>query len=89
MIIIENPEEFKKLITEIFREELNTLTISNRTELLPLSEELLNIKQLQLLLKVSKPTIFKLMKNKKLPYRRVGRRLLFLKTEILKSLKKA
>jgi len=81
---------FKKIIreavSESFQEEFCKFDIVTKTESPSLSEELLDIKQVRLLLKISKPTVYKMMKNKKLPYRRAGRRLLFPKMEVLQAL---
>ncbi len=47
----------------------------------------LNSKEALLLLKISRPTLFKLMREGIIPFKRIGRRLLFDETEIKRNLK--
>lgn len=50
--------------------------------------EYLSTNEVQRLLKISKPTLIKRMKDKTLPFVRIGRRVLFDKTVLTKSLEK-
>lgn len=86
---IDNLEKtLRRIISETVQEELCKYFDKTKIELPNLSEEFLDSKQIRLLLKISKPTIYKLMKAQKLPFRHIGRRLLFPKSEVLKSINK-
>ena len=87
MITVIEIEELKKIVAEAVRNELQHFSVSNlKVDQTQLSEELLNFKELQLLLKVSRPTIFKLIKKGVLPHYKVGRRLFFPKVKVLESI---
>lgn len=84
-IIITTAEQLKQVIVEIFNKQIIRIPAENTQTL---DEELLNFKQTLLLLKISKPTLFKKMKDGTIPYTRIGRRLLFKKSEVINSLKR-
>ena len=87
-VILTTSEELEEIISKsvqnVIREYESTKNENTDSE----NEEMLTTLQILLLLKISKPTLYKRMKDGTVPYRRIGRRLLFPKNEILSSISK-
>lgn len=78
---------FQKIISEVVRRELeifNEMTVKEVNSID--SDEMLTVKEVLLTLKISKPTLFKRMKDKSIPYTRLGRRVLFSKKDVFQAL---
>ena len=84
-LILISPSKLESILRKIVQEEIIQV-IPQRINTSNDSTELLTFKQTQLLLKISRPTLFKRMKDGTIPFKRVGRRLLFSKNEILNRL---
>lgn len=88
-LVILSTHDLKQLIKEVVLLTTEELNKSHNGIFLPHSEDqILCSKEVLLLLKISKPTLFKKMKDGTIPYTRIGRRLLFKKNEVLDSLKR-
>ena len=77
-------EELKTLIKESIMEVENLK--NTIVELAPPDELLLNPTETVALLRISKVTLNKWMNSDKLPYLRMGRKVYFRKSEVMKSL---
>jgi excisionase family DNA binding protein len=86
-IIITSPEELKELISEAIRTELNNLKVTNKQ--IFSQEEYLTFNETPRLMKISRPTLFKRMRDNSIPYSRMGKRLLFPKSKIMKILEQS
>ncbi|HZW40426.1 MAG TPA: helix-turn-helix domain-containing protein [Ignavibacteriaceae bacterium] len=78
-------DDLEQILSEIIRKEMSSVLQAqsrSNTE----DEDFISFNETLRLLKISRPTLFKHMKNGIVPYRKIGRRLLFPKQVILKSL---
>ncbi len=83
MIAIEvhSLEEFKAIIREVIQEQL-TLIESHEKE-----ERILTRQDIQKLFNIGETTIWKRMKDKSLPYFKIGRKVFFRENEVRAALK--
>ncbi|MDI1234963.1 MAG: helix-turn-helix domain-containing protein [bacterium] len=79
-------DELKGLIRETLNEVNNQ--IKPIDENVSVDEQLLNPTETVALLRISKVTLQKWMKTEKVPYLRMGRKVYFKKTEVMKALNK-
>jgi predicted DNA-binding transcriptional regulator AlpA len=80
-LVVISREDLEQILTDIIRKEIMQKTMPVE------DEDLISFNEALRLLKISRPTLFKHMKNGIVPYRKVGRRLLFPKQTILKKIK--
>lgn len=73
------PSQVEKLSSEI--SEIKSLLLLKDSK--QKSDRLLNVKECAKLLNVSVPTLYSYTQNNKIPYNKKGKRLLFLKSEIM------
>lgn len=78
-------EDLKDLIRETLDEKLSQVQKPEQ-ETLPEDEQLLNPTETVAMLRISKVTLQKWMKADKLPYLRMGRKVYFKKSEVIKAL---
>jgi excisionase family DNA binding protein len=84
-LVLISRDELEQILTEIIRKEIKNISVS-KMEILHEDDDLITFNEALRLLKISRPTLFKHMKNGIVPFRRVGRRLLFPKQTILKKI---
>lgn len=77
-------EKFANILLQLV--EVAKANAKHNTE--PQKEKLLSIKETAELLKVSLPTIWKYRKSGMLPYKRIGKRILFSESEIKETISK-
>lgn len=82
-IVLIQLDELKMILSEVINKQLAEKTPQSDTQ----ADEFLTTKQTQLLLKISKPTLYARMRDGSVPFKKIGRRVLFPKNEILKSFK--
>lgn len=87
-IIVTTPVELHEIVGNAIKNALSDIRLLEKDDPRIEEEELLSFNQALLLLKISRPTLFKRMKDKTITYQRVGRRLLFPKRKILLDLEK-
>ena len=88
-LIIATYEELKSLVASAVRQELSNVTLAlNHNHSLKTDDELLTTVQVCLLLKISKVTLHSYIKKGKIPRKRIGKRNLFSKREVLEVLNK-
>lgn len=88
-LVLLSADDLKRLVREVVLQTTEELNKSHNSNFLSYSEDqILSSKEVLLLLKISKPTLFKKMKDGTIPYTRIGRRLLFKKNEVINSLKR-
>ena len=85
-LIVISKEQLISIISEVVRQELSHVNREKLPDTEP--DEFLNALQVVIMLKISKPTLYKRMKDGTIPYKKVGRRLLFSKNEIINQLNK-
>jgi excisionase family DNA binding protein len=85
-IILIQKEVLFNYLDERFQEVLQEVRNCGKTT--TIKEELITFKETLRLLKISRPTLFKRMKDGTIPFRRIGRRLLFSRNEIIEKIKK-
>jgi len=84
-LLLISRDELEQILTDIIRKEIKNISLGNKvvsTE----DDDLISFKEARRLLKISAPTLYKHMKNGEVPYRKIGRRLLFPKQTILKKI---
>ena len=81
MILIQS-SELRQILREVIREEIKVLKETPPPE----PEELLKMKEVCQLLKVSRMTIHKWKEHGKIPFHRISNRIFFKRTEVLESL---
>lgn len=87
-LVVITAEELMNLIKDCVREELNAINAANNTvQSNQVQDQLLTTAETCCLLKISKPTLIKLKKNGKIPFREIGRRHLFSRNELLNASK--
>lgn len=80
-------DELKSIVASVVREELSNVALTfNRNHDSNTDDELLTTVQVCLLLKISKVTLHSYIKKGKIPRKRIGKRNLFSKREVLKVL---
>lgn len=87
-IIVTTPSDLKKLISEAVKEELQNI-IHNKTGRNSQSsdgDELLTRKETASILNVTLPTLTKYVRSGKIKCHKIGRRVLFKKSDILNSI---
>jgi excisionase family DNA binding protein len=87
-LLVLTADEARELISSILNEYISQTQFLANTTQNPLDNELLSVKELCQFLKISKPTLFKKMKDGTIPYTRIGRRILFKRNEVINSLKR-
>jgi excisionase family DNA binding protein len=87
-IIVTSREQIDQIISGIMNRhlELFKITVNERKPLE--EEELITFNDTLRLLKISRPTLYKRMKDNTIPFSRLGKRLLFPKQSILRALTK-
>ena len=84
-LVVISREELEQILTDIIRKEIKDISLTQKA--MPSEDDdLISFNEALRLLKISRPTLFKHMKNGIVPYRKVGRRLLFPKQTILKKI---
>lgn len=78
-------DELEQILTDIIRKEIKTISVT-KNETPTEDDDLITFNEALRLLKISRLTLFKHMKSGIVPYRKVGRRLLFPKQIILKKI---
>ena len=84
-LLVISRDEFEEILRDIIRKEFENILVAKK-ETHTEDDDLITFNEALRLLKISRPTLFKHMKNGIIPYRRVGRRLLFPKQTILKTI---
>jgi excisionase family DNA binding protein len=84
-LLLISRDDLEQILTDIIRKEIKNISIT-KTEIPTEEDDLISFKEARRLLKISAPTLYKHMKNGIVPYRKVGRRLLFPKQTILKTI---
>ena len=89
---------FDEILIAFKRELLNDVQMTIRDEFSKFKKDdenkkinsengFINSKEAMVLSRISRPTLYSRMREGKIPYRRLGRKLLFLKSDILLNLK--
>jgi predicted DNA-binding transcriptional regulator AlpA len=84
-LLLISRDELEQILTEIIRKEIKNISVTKK-ETLAEDDDLISFKEARRLLKISAPTLYKHMKNEIVPFRKIGRRLLFPKQTILKTI---
>jgi excisionase family DNA binding protein len=84
-LVLISRDELEQMLTDIIRKEIKSISIT-KTEIPNEDDDLISFKEARRLLKISAPTLYKHMRNGLVPFRKVGRRLLFPKQTILKKI---
>jgi len=84
-LVLISRDELEQILTDIIRKEIKNIS-NTKTEFSTEDDDLISFNEALRLLKISRPTLFKHMRNGIVPYRKVGRRLLFPKQTILKKI---
>ena len=84
-LLVISRDEFEEILRDIIRKEFENILVAKK-ETHTEDDDLITFNEALRLLKISRPTLCKHMKNGIIPYRRVGRRLLFPKQTILKTI---
>ncbi|MDR3596536.1 helix-turn-helix domain-containing protein [Clostridium sp.] len=84
-LLLISRDEFEQILKDIIRKEFDSI-LGSKKETTTEDDDLISFNEALRLLKISRPTLFKHMKNGIIPYRKVGRRLLFPKQTILKKI---
>jgi excisionase family DNA binding protein len=84
-LLVISIDEFEQMLKDIIHKELENILVTKK-ETPAEDDDLITFNEALRLLKISRPTLFKHMKNGIIPYRKVGRRLLFPKQTILKKI---
>lgn len=71
-IILSKSNELKEIISEVIRQELQEFYEKPNRNSMVADIEFLTFKEIQRILKLSKPTIFKLMKKGELKFSKIG-----------------
>jgi excisionase family DNA binding protein len=86
-LLVISRDEFEQILKDIIHKELENILVTRKESPVE-DDDLITFNEALRLLKISRPTLFKHMKNGIIPYRKVGRRLLFPKQTILKKINK-
>jgi excisionase family DNA binding protein len=84
-LLLISRDELEQILTDIIRKEIRNISFSKK-EISSEDDDLISFKEARRLLKISAPTLYKHMKNGEVPFRKIGRRLLFPKQTILKTI---
>ncbi|QQS36935.1 MAG: helix-turn-helix domain-containing protein [Ignavibacteriales bacterium] len=86
-ILIAFKRELLNDVQMTIRDEFSKFKKDDENEKINSENGFLNTKEALLILKISRPTLYKLMKKGTVSYKRIGRKLLFNKKQILENLK--
>jgi excisionase family DNA binding protein len=84
-LLLISRDELEQILTEIIRKEIKNIS-DMKKETPTEDDDLISFQEARRLLKISAPTLYKHMRNGLVPFRKVGRRLLFPKQTILKKI---
>lgn len=85
-LIVISPDRLKEIIQLVLKEELAKYSLDKTSKECDNDEVLLNFKEAQRFLKISRPTLYARMKDQSIPFKKLGNRILFSKHDIVASL---
>lgn len=85
-LVIISAAELQELLRSTVKQELILLKTSDNKSV---QDEILDFKETLKLLRISPPTLYKRMREGEIPFKRLGKRILFSKSELLNALQSA